>query len=297
MSVFLDALTSGRVLLMDGAMGTQLQLAGAQPGERLEEWNLTHPKKVQAIHQAYVDAGAEILLTNTFQAQPARSASKVSAAPLASAAGWSMERSAALCRSAVTLARSASPRWVVGDVGPMPDEPQGVSFPRPEPLLHLAEALAGVDAILLETCSDWSAWQAVDWLPDVRRPILLSLAFRTDKDGRTRSRDGHEPEEVAIEAARHDIAALGVNCGVDQDMARMSATVRRMRKVSALPLFVRPNAGTPIQDKGRWVYPLSPEEMANGLAELLEAGVCMVGGCCGTTPAHIAAFRRVLNGG
>ena len=290
MSAFLDALTSGRVLLMDGAMGAQLQLAGAQPGERFEEWNLTHPEKVRAIHQAYIDAGAEILLTNTFQAQPARSASDGSkpAAPVACAPGWSIEQS-------VTLARSVKGvRWVLGDIGPMPDEPNGVSFPRSEPLLQRTEWLSGVDALLLETCSDWSAWQAVDWLSDGKGPILLSLAFYTDKEGRIRSRDGHEPEDFAREAVRHDLAALGVNCGVEQDMAKVSATIRRMRKVTDVPLFARPNAGTPIQDSGRWIYPQSPKRMADGLRELLDAGVCMVGGCCGTTPAHIAAFRQTL---
>jgi 5-methyltetrahydrofolate--homocysteine methyltransferase len=91
------------------------------------------------------------------------------------------------------------------------------------------------------------------------------------------------------------IAALGVNCGKDIGMDEIIEIIRQYRKVTDLPLFARPNAGTPTKKGKRWVYPLTPKEMAARLPELLEAGVCMVGGCCGTTPAHIAAMRPIVD--
>ena len=239
---------------------------------------------MRSIHQAYVDAGAEVLLTNTFQANP-----------LHLRKHGLLEQGEAICQAGINLARSVKPRWVIGDIGPMTEEPGGVNFPRPEPLWQMAEWLTGVDALLLETCSDWSVWQAVRWLREkVDIPVLLSLTFRTDDNGTIRAWDGHAAADFALVAAEHDLAGLGVNCGAEQDMPRIAEVLRCWRQFTEVPLFARPNAGTPVQVDGQWRYPLGPEDMAAQLPGLLSAGVCMVGGCCGTKPAHIAAFRRVL---
>ena len=140
--LFLDALRSGRVLLMDGAMGTELQRAGLKPGECGELWNLTHPEKVRAIHQAYVDAGAEVLLTNTFQANPAALARH----DLDGQLGM-------ICQVAVDLAREAAgpDRWVLADVGPCPSEEEFTDDCQPS---STRIAAAGPDGFLVETCSD-----------------------------------------------------------------------------------------------------------------------------------------------
>jgi methionine synthase I (cobalamin-dependent) len=110
---------------------------------------------------------------------------------------------------------------------------------------------------------------------------------------------GLTPEEGARRAAALGVAALGVNCGREIEMADCAEILRRYRAVTDLPLFARPNAGTPTKDKERLFYPRTPEEMAGGLPAILAAGAALVGGCCGTTPAHIAAFRAVseANGG
>jgi methionine synthase I (cobalamin-dependent) len=105
---------------------------------------------------------------------------------------------------------------------------------------------------------------------------------------------GHAPEWFASRAAAWGVAALGANCGRDVDLRDIIEIIRRYRSETDLPLFARPNAGTPRQVKGEWVYPLTPQEMAEQIPELLEAGVAMVGGCCGTTPEHIAALRPVV---
>jgi 5-methyltetrahydrofolate--homocysteine methyltransferase len=122
-------------------------------------------------------------------------------------------------------------------------------------------------------------------------PVLLSLTYGPELG----TQSGHPPEWFAERAGVWGVAALGVNCGREIDMAAMIAVVRRYRGATNLPLFARPNAGTPARQNGRWIYPHSPEVMAVRLPELLDAGAMLVGGCCGTTPEHIAAFRRVMD--
>ncbi len=274
---FLDALHSGRVLLMDGAMGTELQRAGMPPGACYEEWNLRHPERVQAIHRAYADAGAEVLLTNTFQANPEALARHDGADTL--------DR---LCAAAVYLASIASqPRgFVLASIGPFPTLTAVLD--------RLAAAMHGTDGLLLETLSDPFPLNYSPVRPALGPPVLLSYAYSLSPKGGLRTSTGWAPEEIAYHAALQQVAALGVNCGRDISMEDCAEILRRYRSATDLPLFARPNAGSPAQVDGRWVYPHTPEAMAAKLPLLLEAGAAMVGGCCGTTPEHIAAFRRVV---
>jgi 5-methyltetrahydrofolate--homocysteine methyltransferase len=291
MSRLLEALRSGRVLLMDGAMGTELQRAGLQPGECGEAWNLTHPERVRAIHQAYVGAGAEVLLTNTFQAHP----SHLTRFGL-------KDRLQEINRQAVGLARKVAgrSRFVLGSIGPLLDSLGGTEFSDLKSLGRVLASLENADGFLLETCSSPRALTAVRYafhrVAEVEAtPLLLSLTYRRDPSGRPVTYSGHAPETYARHAESHGVAALGVNCGRDIGMDDIIEIIRRYRSETDLPLFARPNAGTPTKQGDRWVYPHTPEAMAARLPELLEAGVSMVGGCCGTTPEHIAAFRSVIN--
>jgi 5-methyltetrahydrofolate--homocysteine methyltransferase len=284
MSRFLDALRSGRVLLMDGAMGTELQRASLKPGECGELWNITEPDRVRAIHRAYVDAGAQCLLTNTFQANPA-----------ALAKHGKSEQLEAINRSALQLARSvAGPyRFVLADIGPVGEEW------RKQPLMQVVQSLGGADAVLLETHSDLHALWAIKYacLPSLETeevPVLLSVTYQRTAQGVLTTHGGQPPEVYGRLARQYGVAALGVNCGRDIGMEEIIEIVSRYRRVADLPLFARPNAGTPVRVAERWVYPQTPEAMAARLPGLLEAGVAMVGGCCGTTPAHIAAFRPIV---
>jgi methionine synthase I (cobalamin-dependent) len=149
------------------------------------------------------------------------------------------------------------------------------------------------DAILLETCRTPRARLALRRLRAARVPLLLSVSFDRKQRGRLQA-GGRSPEWFARRARAYGAAALGANCGQDIGMGEMIEIIRRYRQETDLPLFARPNAGTPVRKGGRWVYPRTPEAMAERLPELLAAGVSMVGGCCGTTPAHIAAFRPVV---
>jgi 5-methyltetrahydrofolate--homocysteine methyltransferase len=281
MSRLLEALHSGRVLLMDGAMGTELQRAGIGEGESYESWNLTHPEQVRAIHRAYVDAGAEVSLTNTFQSNP----------DALHRYGVAREMFQGYNAAALEIARSVSPRggFVLGDIGPW----SGSLLPEKSAVVR---SLAEADGILLETFSDLAAVGDAYWMSEQtghRVPILLSLSYHRDTLGRLVTQSGHEPEVLARHAVAGRVAALGVNCGKDIGLDEIIEIVRRYRSVTDLPLFARPNAGTPTREGERRIYPLTPHAMAGRLSELLDAGVSMVGGCCGTTPEHIAACRPI----
>jgi len=283
---FREALHSGRILLMDGAMGTELQRAGIAAGACPESWNLDHPDRVHAIHKAYVDAGAQCLLTNTFQANE-----------MALTRHGLADKLEAIVQAALDLARAAAgpDRLVIGDIGPVgPLEPTAVR--------RLIEALRSADALLLETWSDVKA--AESFLKIVKAqssgglPVLLSFTYgRSASTSDFHTFKGYPPESCALAAKECGADALGVNCGRDLGMEDMAAILRRYRSVTDLPLFARPNAGTPARVAECWTYPHTAEDMAARLPELLDAGATMIGGCCGTTPATIAAFRRVVEKG
>jgi methionine synthase I (cobalamin-dependent) len=196
------------------------------------------------------------------------------------------------------LARAAAGhhRYVLFDVGPTPDAAR-----HPIAGDSLDQAIVSrADGLLVETCSD--VFDVVDILKALARsgiqptalPVLLSWTFRRDRNGMIRTAKGASPGACAQRSGKLDIAALGVNCGRDIDMDDVIRIIREFRDHSDLPLFARPNAGTPHRVGDRWVYPCSPAEMPAHLPELLESGIAMIGGCCGTTPLHIAAFRPIV---
>jgi len=286
MSRLLTALHSGRVLLMDGAMGTELHRAGAHLGECWELWNLTHPEKVQAIHRSYLDAGAECLLTHTFQANP-----------VVLAKHHLESRLEAIHEAALQNARSAGKpdTLVLLDVGPVPDELRDDASQTRAWLQRVLASSSGADGLLLETYSGWMIPATVPFLKaSCDMPILLSLTYKRARDGTLSTHDRCTPERLAEEAERSGLAALGVNCGLDIGMDEVSDIVRHYRGATNMPLFARPNAGSPTVAGEQWTFPRTPETMGYGLTRLLETGVAMVGGCCGTTPEHIAVFRALI---
>jgi 5-methyltetrahydrofolate--homocysteine methyltransferase len=277
-----QALASPEPLLMDAAMGTALLPLGLRC---VAEANLSHAREVRAVHAAHAAAGAKVVLTNTFQANPV------------ALAGHGLEdRLEAICRRAVELARLGAPGCLVlGDVGPILSPGGGREFADRRALARTLAALEGVDGILFETCSSPAALAAVEYalhrVAEVEGlPLLLSLAYRRDPAGRPATFSGHAPEVYARHAARHGVAALGVNCGQDIGVPELAEVLRRYRGETDLPLFVRPNAGTPVGG----AYPRSPEDLARGVPALLAAGATMIGGCCGTTAAHTAAMAGEL---
>jgi len=266
MNDLVTALRSGRVLLMDGAMGTELQRrAQAARFDGFEQLNLTQPDLIQCVHRDYLDAGAEVLLTNTFQADP---------------------HAAEIWQAALRLARAVGPRFVLADVGPiakLTDDDAAAIWRR----------CKGADGVLMET---WSSIVALERIARVTNgmPLLASFTFQCDT-GEWLTFENVRPEECAAAAQRCGAVAVGANCGKDLDMAAMLEIVRRYRAACDLSIFVRPNAGMPIQVGAEWRFPRSPEDLAAGLPALVAAGIGMIGGCCGTTPEHVRAFRRALS--
>lgn len=280
-SRILDALQSDRVLLMDGAMYTELARAGLRDGECGERWNLTNPAAVEAVHRAYVDAGAACLLTNTFQALPA-------------AAAKHRFEVGEVFAAAIRLARAAAgrERFVLADLGPLAtdfDAQIEAEAIRP----HVGE----LDALLVETVTTATCLPTIETLRRrlPRLPLLLSLSFQRLPNGQVATLAGGEVEPFIQEALRLRPEALGVNCGRELDLHAVAEVLRRYRDMAGLPTFARPNAGTPVRLESGWSYPRSAERMGAELPELLNVGARLIGGCCGTTPETIAAFKIVVD--
>jgi 5-methyltetrahydrofolate--homocysteine methyltransferase len=293
----LEAIThKGRVLLGDGAMGTQLQFAGLEPGGCGEAWNVEHPEKILEIQRNYVDAGSDCLITNTF------GGCRIMLERYGHA-----DRVPEINRGAVQVAREAfggRPGFVLGDIGPFGGlmEPYG-EIPEErvvEAFAEQAEALvsARADAIIIETQTSLEELGiGIRAAKDAGAPCVIgSMAFDVMYDGQDlRTMMGISPEDAAtfMQEAGVDIVAL--NCGTGVDVGWAARVVPRYRTICDLPTMAQPNAGTPVLENMKVVYKQSPEEMAADLPALLDVGVNIVGGCCGSTPAHIKELRELID--
>lgn len=292
---FRDAIRE-RPLLADGAMGTQLMFEGLEQGNCGEEWNLTNPEKVLKIQRAYVDAGCDCLLTNTFGGSRIMLNRHGNAGQVV-----------AVNAAAVRIAREAfgeKDGFVIGDMGPFGGlmEPYGdfTEAEVREAFAEQAEALvaAGADAIIIETQTSLEELGlAIQAAQEAGAPSIIgSLAYDVTLDGSTfRTMMGVDPERAAefMEQAGADVIAL--NCGTRMDMRRGKQAVERYRSVSSLPVMAQPNAGQPKLIDMKVVYDESPEEMSRGLVPLLQSGANIIGACCGSTPDHIRAFRATID--
>ena len=277
----------GDILLLDGAMGTQLQARGLQPGETPELWNLTRPDDVRAIHEAYFQAGAQVVYSNTFGANRAKYHGD---APLADviAAGVAIAREAASGASA-----SDCRRFVALDIGPTGRllKPAG-DFEFDAAYDAFAEQVrvgteAGADLVVIETMADAYELKAAVLAAkeNANLPVLATVAL--GNDGKLLTGADVDCVAALLEGLRVD--ALGFNCGFGPE--KMLACVRRLALLTSLPIIAKPNAGMPRVEDGRTVYDLEPEDFAKGVVSLIDAGASIVGGCCGSTPAHVAALR------
>lgn len=291
----LDAIRE-RPLLGDGAMGTQLMIAGLEQGLCGEEWNLTHPDKVLAIQAQYADAGSDCIITNTF------GGSRIMLNRHGNA-GNVRE----INMAAVDIARRAfggREGYVLGDVGPFGGlmEPYG-DFTEADvhaAFLEQSRALvdAGADAVIIETQTGLEELGlAIAAAREAGAPCIIgSLAYDVTLDGSTfRTMMGVDPERAAefMEENGADIVAL--NCGTGMDMVWARQAVERYRSATELPVMAQPNAGLPRLVNMKVIYDETPEEMVRGVVPLLDAGVSIIGGCCGSTPDHIRAFRAAMD--
>jgi 5-methyltetrahydrofolate--homocysteine methyltransferase len=283
-----------RTVLADGGIGTELQGRGLEPGACAECWNVDRPDAIAAVHRAYAEAGAEALLTNTF-----------GGSRIALDRHGAGERARELNRAGAALVRSVAgdARWVLGDMGPMGGflEPLGEHQPDAveAAFREQAEALleGGADGILIETMT---ALEELRLAVRAARAVgasfvLASLAFDATRVG-PRTMMGVSPEAAAAAALDEGADALGANCGTGLDLAGYADILRRFRAAApGAVLLCRPNAGTPRLRGEAIVYDMTPGELARDVGLLTDAGAAIVGGCCGTTPAHIAALRAAFN--
>jgi methionine synthase I (cobalamin-dependent) len=279
-------------ILADGAMGTMLFEAGLASGEAPERWNVERPEAVREVHRAYRAAGSRLLLTNTFGGNRFRLALH----------GLD-KRVAELNRAAARLAGEAARAGgggavVAGDIGPSGAilAPLGELAPEDAAAGFAEQAAAlrdgGVDVFWIETMSALDEVEAA--LQGVRRaapeaPVVVTMSF--DTHGRTMM--GVTPEQAVVALAELGVAAAGGNCGLGPAELRPAIAAMRAARPDAV-LVAKPNAGLPELVDGRAVYRGSPAELAGYAGRLVAAGARIVGGCCGSTPAHLRAMAEAL---
>ncbi len=290
----LEALATRR-LVCDGAMGTQLFLAGLESGACGEAWNLTHPDRVLAIQRRYADAGADCIISNTFggsRIMLRRHGHETELAEI-NAAGVRITREAF----------GGRPGYVLGDIGPLGAllEPYGelTEAEARSALEEQATALvkAGADAIIIETQTGLEELGlAIDAAKAAGSPcIIASLAYDLSMDGTFyKTMMGVSPEQAAefIQERGAHIAAL--NCGTGMDMKGAAQVGRLYRENCSLPVMVQPNAGLPVLENLKAVYKQLPADMAQDVPEVLATGIAIIGSCCGSTPDHTRAIRGVV---
>ena len=271
-----------RHLLFDGGMGTMLQARGLQAGELPELLNLTHPEEIAAIHRVYVEAGSEVVTTNTFGANRLKLGDAATVDEIFAAA--------------VRCARASGARYVAGDIGPLGAllRPMGtLSFDEAYELFAeeaRAAAKAGVDLFIIETMTDLLEIKAavLACKEQTDLPVFATMTF--EEDGRTFLGTSPEIAAVTLDALGADV--VGINCSLGPATLRPFAA--RMLTVTEKPVLVQANAGLPRVEDGRTVYDIHPKEYAEAVRGMVEDGVGLIGGCCGTDPDYIRLLADIV---
>ena len=287
----LEKRAESEILICDGGMGTQLHAHGLVPGECPELWCLEKPEIVAAIHRAYREAGSDIVETNTFGGNRYKLAHYGLA-----------ESAVAINRAGAALARAVAgdAQAVMASMGPTGafmepygDETESAFY---EAFAEQARAFeeGGADAVIVETMmAIEECCVAVRAVRETTRlTCLASFTFDPQPDGGYASMMGVTPEAFAEQALASGAHIVGANCGLGSE--HMTLIVARIRAATKAPIIAMPNAGMPVLRNGETFFPESPEAMAEWVDRLVGAGANIVGGCCGTTPAHIAAMAHRL---
>jgi len=285
-----------RRLVCDGAMGTQLMLAGLESGACGELWNLTHPDRILAIQRRYVEAGTDCLITNTFGG----SRTVLNRHGVADKVREINQAGARIAREAF----GNRPGYVLGDIGPLGAilEPYGDLSQADAQIAFNEQAQAlvesGVEAIIIET---QTSLEELGLAIDAARAagaqcIIGSLAYDLSADKSFYvTMMGVQPEKAAQFVEEKGAHIVALNCGTGMDMAGAAQVVRLYREHCVLPAMAQPNAGLPVLEGSKAVYKQTPAEMAAGVPDLLAAGANIVGSCCGSTPEHTRAIRQIID--
>ncbi len=279
-----------KVLLSDGAMGTELLRLGLEAGGFGEAWNIERPEQVISIHKAYYDAGARLLTTNSFRGNR-----------LTLAAHGLGDKVAEINRGAAEVARAAvnGDGWVLGSIGPLGGflEPLGTMSEGEALSIFEEQARAllegGADGIAIETMT---AREEIEVAVRAARAagarlVVAMMTFGKTRNG-YRTMMGVTPKDAVRATADADI--IGSNCGQGLSMGEYAEIVRKLKLHTDKPIIIRPNAGRPDLLGTEVQYHQTPRLMADQVCELLRAGANIVGGCCGTTPEHIRLFGQAI---
>ena len=290
-----DVLAGKAHLLFDGGMGTMLQAAGLAAGECPELLCLTNPQQITGIHAAYVAAGSEVVTTNTFGANARKLAEGTRAAGMPTLRTPSVDE---IFTAAIACARAAHPRYVAADIGPTGAllRPMGsMSFDEAYDLfaeqVRAADA-AGADLFIIETMADLLEAKAAVLAAKENSDLPIFCTMTFGEDGRTFL--GTTPEVAAVTLSSLGVDVLGINCSLGP--ADVAPLVERMMAWSRCPVMVQANAGLPSVVDGVTTYDIGPKEYCVAVEGMLRAGVAVLGGCCGTTPAYIAGEKTLLAG-
>ncbi len=273
------------ILIFDGAMGTMLQEAGLKAGGLPEVYNAEHPDIVRAIHKKYVEAGADVVTANTFQANALKLKNS----------GYTPEE---LITAAVRLAKESGAKYVALDIGPLGQLMRPMGTLRFEMAYDLfrqqiaAGVEAGADILLFETMSDLLEVKAgvLAAREYCDLPVFVSMTYQ--EDGRTFV--GVDPVSAALTLSGLGVDVLGVNCSLGP--RELEPVIQELLTYAKVPVMIQPNAGLPRIEQEKTVYDVLPEEYASFMGHLAECGAAVLGGCCGTSPAYIQALVKELGG-
>ena len=289
MNKLLDLLQKNKILVSDGATGTNLQQRGLEHGTPPEVWVLEKPEEIIKLNKDFIAAGSDILLTCTFGASPIRLAQN------------NLEgKTAEINQKAVLLTKKSTEGTqvlIAGSMGPLGHmlKPYGDLEIETAKNNYKEQALAldqaGIDFFLVESQFDLNevkvALQAIQKVSI--RPIVCSFSY----DRGTRTMMGVKPSQTATELAGFGLTAIGINCG--KSLEDNLNSLLELKQATQLPIWFKPNAGLPkLDDSGKPIYEITPEDMGNQVHEWINAGANIIGGCCGTSPAHLKSIMDAL---
>ena len=278
------------VRVIDGAWGMELQERGLAPGSPPELWNVENAEAVEAVGSSYVEAGSDVIITNTFGGNR-----------FVLAAHGAGQRVVELCEAGVRISRKAGrdKAKVFASIGPTGKIVMMEEVSEEDLEMGFAEAATAIshgepDAIVLETFNELDELEiALRTLKKTTNlPVVACMTFSSGPD-KTATMMGNTPGDLARVATEHGADAVGANCGLGPE--NYIKVTELLRESTTLPIWVKPNAGLPqVSGTGETVFPMGPEEFASYAAKLIAAGANFIGGCCGTTPAHIRALRNAI---